>query len=467
MKRDGMREKELLDYWLILYRKKWLILFVILMAMLTAGVASYFLTPVYEARTVFFVPRSPDVLSFLSQPEGTLLRSPLLPQVSEEPHSPYIGILKSKTIRELVQKDFPHKSLNDLRSDVDFSLSEEYMIRVDSRDENPENAAGIANAFVHYLNELLDTYSRSLVTEHQVTIGQDIAETKKQLDGARQALKEFQEQNNVLVPEAEKKRLMVQKASFQAKLESASVGLKENESKTAALQEQLKKESELYVSSDLILGSALLVDLRRKLSDTEIKMASLKVDIKESHPDYKVLQNQYDRIKKNINLEIERLAKSQIKGPESSYETMRRNLVNLLVEKERIKASIRACGIVIGRIEEKLMKMPELLFKQDSLEMEIGKYKKMLQTLEVKLEEAKMQEKRDPQDVVIVEKAVPPSQPSFPSVGMNLFVAGLCGLIAGILFTFFVNYLEETREQRIFRLVRAIEASEGDGGDAA
>src|SRR3990170_1188870 len=102
-----MEEKTLLEYWYILYSRKWTIVVITLFAVLTTLVFSKMLDPVYEAKSTFFVPQEPDKMTFFTPPNSSMARGPLSPQAKEETQGPYIGILKSKAIAELVQKEFP------------------------------------------------------------------------------------------------------------------------------------------------------------------------------------------------------------------------------------------------------------------------------------------------------------------------------------------------------------------------
>jgi capsular polysaccharide biosynthesis protein len=191
-----MTDKTLLEYWFILYNRKVIILVIALSAMVTAGVLSKILSPVYEAKAVFFVPKEPDVTTFFTSPGEIMARSPLMPSSNEEPHGPYIGILKSQTIASLVQKDFPHKTAETLmRRDMDFVLSDEYMLEVYARDKNPRMAAAIANAYVKYFEQLMGEYSLVSQSERQATLEEDITRNQKGLSRAKGILKVFQQKN--------------------------------------------------------------------------------------------------------------------------------------------------------------------------------------------------------------------------------------------------------------------------------
>ena len=89
--------------------------------------------------------------------------------------------------------------------------------------------------------------------------------------------------------------------------------------------------------------------------------------------------------------------------------------------------------------------------------MEVKRYRALLQTLENNLEEVKIQCIRDLQSVVMVDEAVPSPKPAFPVLWLNLLVSSSAGLIAGILYCFFLNYIEQTKGDRILILLRTLE----------
>lgn len=456
-----MEEKTLLDHWLVLYKRRWLIVFVMLSSMITAGVVSEILPPVYEGKAVFFVPQTPDVVSYLASPTAkTMSRSPLVPMASEEPHAPYIGILKSRAIAELVQREFPHKTIENLyRKDTDFTLSNEYMIEVYTRDRDPVNAAAIANAYVKHLNEIVNKFSSLPVTKNELILEREIESTRAKLAHAKQKLKEFQEKNKTAALDEETRQLISQKMDFQSRYETTQVERRENETKIAALKPQLAKEAILFTGSELVITSPLLEDLRERLAEVDAKLVGSKPYIHEIHPDFISLKEQHAQIEKSITNEIKKIVDSKIKAPNTFYEKTRQQLVGLFVEKERIQSSLQAYRIVIAGIDSMIQKIPELAAQLDSLKMEVEKFKARLQTLENNLEEVKIQREKDLQSVVMVDEATPPSKPAFPVMWLNLLVSALFGLIAGIIYCFFVDYIERTRGVRIIGLLKAIEKS--------
>ena len=454
-----MAEKTLLEYWFILYNRKVIIFVITLSSMITAGALSKILSPVYEAKAVFFVPKEPDVTTFFTSPDEIMARSPLMPTSNEEPHGPYIGILKSKTIAGLVQKDFPHKTVENLmRRDMDFVLSDEYLLEVYARDNNPGLAADIANAYVKYFKQLMGKYSQMSQSERQATIEEEIAKNEKRLSRAKGILKAFQQKNRTANLDEEIKQLISMKTTFESQLENAHVEYHENKNKMLAVKRKLKDEVRAFEASELVITSPLLEKLRAQLVDIEAKMATLRVEIKESHPEYMTLKRNYEEIKKNIDKEIEIIIKSQVKAPDTFYENLRRQLISLTIEKEGIEADIKGTRQVLSGIEERIREIPKLRNQLDTFVSEVDRYKRLTDTLKVNLEEVMAQTKRAPQVAVLVEDATPPAKASFPILWLNVMVACLAGLAGGVFYCFFVNYLEETREKRIYRLWKVLKS---------
>ena len=458
-----MTEKTLLDYWLVLYRRKVAIFIVTISAMVTALILSKTLHPVYEGKAVFFVPKEPDIATFFAPPGGTIGRSPLAPDPSEDPNAPYIGILKSKAMKNLIQKEFPHKTNMDLSiTDVDFTLTDEYMIEIYVRDRNPRLAADIANAYVKYFRQLMDDYSLKAQLGRQATMEEEIARNQKSLSESREKLSDFQQENRTANLDEEIKQLISMKSNFESQLETHHVEYAENKNKILATKRKLKDENQTFNISNIVITSPILEKLKVQMSDLDSKMAALSVEIKEPHPEYKILKKNYEEVKKNIDKEIEYIIKSKIKAPDTFYENLRRQVINLYVEKERIAADINGTKKVLKVIGDRIQEIPELKRQLDILVTEVDRHKKLVDTRVVNLEEVKSQIKRSPEVAVQVEEATPPSRPSFPIWWLNVIVATLVGLVVGIFYCFFLDYLEGARVGMTYRLVKAIESTKDE-----
>ena len=455
-----MEKRTLLEYWLVLYQRRWLIIFTMLTSMAVAGVLSKTLTPVYEAKALCFIPQIPDVATLsLQTSEQSLARSPLMPVTVEDPHAPYIGILKSSSIAELTIEKFPHRRVHELKRSLDFILSNEYLLEIYARDNDPVKAAGICNAYMRNLDKIINKFSLLSVSKNQLILEQKVKSTKAELDKARKKLQKFQKKHNTAALGEETRQLISQKMNFQSKYEATEVEQKENEREIAALEVEFAKEMKFFEHSNLVITSPLLVNLREMLAEVEINLAALKVDLQDSHPDNVKLNESHKEINKNISNEIKKIIDSKIKAPDTFYEKTRQQLVGLFVEKERIMASLTAYMTVISKIDKKIQNIPEMDAQIDSLETEVVKYKTLLQILENNLEEVNIQRARDFQSVVVVDEATPPPNPAFPILWLNLLASAFFGFFIGVTYCLLLSYIERTKGERTAMLLRAIEKS--------
>lgn len=442
-----MKDSTLLDYWLILYKRKKTIYAVILSAMVSAAVLSFLLPNTYEGKCVFFIPKQPNTLTFYSNGNGAT-RTILEPQVQEESHAPYLGFLKSGVMIERISERYPQKPIGRFKKDVDFSLNDEYMLEVYVRDRDPKLAADIANTYPEVLNEMLAELSLEPTVKNLRTIETQIRETKKKLSESQKNLKEFQEKNKVYFMTDETAQLVAMKAGFEKSLDDSVVSLKEITREIISVDKQLKKESSIYEPGIPVTTTPLIEDLQKQLVDLEIKIAGTRGNLTESHPTVVSLKEQYTRIKDNLDKEVDKFVKSQIKVSSSFYETLRQNLVNLTVKKETVNARISALKKTISDAEGRIKKIYELSAKIDELTRESERNKTLYEKLSVELAEVRAQKAREMQVVIIADKASPPKKPIFPIWWLNMLIAGILGTIMSVFLSFFMHYLDSLKEDK-------------------
>ena len=230
--------------------------------------------------------------------------------------------------------------------------------------------------------------------------------------------------------------------------------------KISALKEQLAKEEILLSSEQVTVSSPLLESIQKQLTELDMKMAGLRGDVTEAHPDFVALKNQSVELKQGMEKEINRIVKSQIKAPNSFYENLRQQLVSLFVEKETLAASMNASKSLLKDINEEMSRIPAIQSQIDNLTMNVDRNKKNLDVLKSNLEELATQEGKEMQTGIVVDRAAPPKRPAFPVLWLNLLLAGLAGLIAGVSYAFFINYIEETSEVRTLRIVKELLSEE-------
>jgi polysaccharide biosynthesis transport protein len=453
-----MEEKSLLYYWLALYRKKMEVFMIILISVLTTVILSVKLKPVYEARVVFYIPSSSPATSYMSNNStDQLKRNLLIPAANEELYSPYMGILKSKSLAQMVQKDFSEKDLSKLlRFDIDIELTDEFMITVYSRDRDPGIASGIANAYAKYFNMMLQDISLKNLKVDQSLIEAQLSDVQKMMIDASIALKTYEEKNSIASLDEELRQFTMLRAKFQGELDAIEVRIKDLDDRTASFAEQIKKEKKIYAGKDFSFSSLVIDQLQLRLSDLSAQINAATVELTDSHPDVLSLKRRYDDVSSQLKDEIQRLVSSQIKPENTLYEKLRQNLVLALVDRSGLYAQKIGYIHTIDKISNRLKALPAMKMEWQRLNDNVRRYQTLYERLHTDLSEAQMQQARDIQFISVVDVATPPEAPVFPKLWLNIVVAFMCSLIVGIFYAFFIDFIQETRRVRTRKIIKRI-----------
>lgn len=454
-------EKFLLDYWIALYKQKKVILTITVISVVTTVALSFYLDPVYEAKALFYVPSLSPAKSYLAgSSTDKMARDILIPNSSkEEASAPYIGMLKSKSFAEAIHKEFPSKDVMKLMLfDVNFNLTDEFMLEIFVRDKDPKIAADIANAYIRNLNNLLQNVS--LNTADVYLLNNQVADTEKQLLEAKAAIKSFEEENKIASLPEELKILTDQRSSFQTAIENAEVQIRENKESIKAYTDELKKENQLISENNFILTNSSIDHLEKKLSDQAAQIASSSVELKEEHPEVKGLKNQYNETSGRLKKEIQNLVSSQVKPGALIYEELRQKLINALVEKNKLQATLDGCKEAVNRLNARLKLFPAINSRWNSLNDNVERAKKVYEQLKMTLKEAQIQDEKAVQYVVVVDHSKPPKNPSFPIMWINISISLIFGVIAGVFYAFLLDYIESTRTARTSRIIKEVLAED-------
>jgi uncharacterized protein involved in exopolysaccharide biosynthesis len=458
-----MRERSLLDYWIILSERRFVIYLVIATSVASAVIIGLLVGPVYEARAAFYIPVELPPVSYLGSEAASTMSRPMGPPIeSEDRYKPYIGILKSNQLAEQVHARFPRKEVRKLlRSDVDFEVTDEFIVRVYSRDPDPKLAADVANAYLDGLNQILAESSQAQVLVQPAYIEGALARLKVDLGKAEAALKRFEEEHHIASLDTELTELTGQKTSLQAKLDETQVLRVANNSKQKALLAEFEREGKSIVASEVAVTSPLIEHLRVQLTDLLTKLAEVETEFGKKNVEVVVMRNKKQELEQQLRTEITRWASSLIKPQTTHLERLRQQLIEVLIESARLEATEKGNARSLERVSEHLRRYPEIKAEWTNLNDSVVRFRDYEKRLLVSMTEANLQSGRQLRIIVPLDRAEPPQGPAFPIWWLNVLVALLAGLLAGIGYAFFLNYLDETRQVRTSRVVRAILATRG------
>ena len=241
-KTEQDNEINLLDYLIILVKRKKLIIAITLGSAIITAIICFIIPPTYQAETAILPPQqsSSTAAQLLSQIGGAGGLTGIVGGALgvQTPSDLYVGMLKSTTVADRIINRFDLMKLYDAdyREDAREELLEDVLdttsdkdsgiITVAIEDKDPKRAADMANAFVDELKNLTKGLAVTEAAQRRLFFEEQVKDTKTTLTKAEEEMKSFQEKTGVLDAEEQAKAVIEGDAALRAQIAAKEVELK-------------------------------------------------------------------------------------------------------------------------------------------------------------------------------------------------------------------------------------------------
>lgn len=413
-------ELDIIDYWLIVKKRKYLIgLAALLVTLFTFGFTEALKpVPIYESAARVKFDRSTTVaqqlIDSLSVSQGNdlstqteFIRSfPVMERVAQEFHlieadaSPEV-----KRSSEYLNQVYVLGQQVRTEREADTSI-----IRIVATSTDPPQAEKMANAVaLAYREENIAARNR-MVTASRRFVEEQLASLERQLTAAEEALRRFKEQGGQVFLDEEAKRALEMFTKLEGDLDTVT------RLKHEALQQitVLKRPDPATPIQRIFTEepTSLLGALNGKLLELYQERATLLINYTPEHPTIREL----DRKIGNVKSEIERELKSKA--------------AMLAGREEEIQAQIE-------RYRARYLAFPKSAITLARLEREVKVNSDLYATLKVKHQELQIKSVEQIEEVTIITPAIAPAGPiNAPNTEMNLVVGSMMGLFLGVVLAF-------------------------------
>lgn len=306
---------DLLRLWRVFNKRKRIFFLIVGTAFTASVIISLLLPKIYTATASLLQPEESRSAALISQLPSSLsgFAGGALGMKSQT--NRWMGILNSRTVFNRIVEQFDlqtysNESIIDARirleAAVHFRRSREGIISITVEDQNPEQAAAMANAFVEALDNINREITMTSGGRTRVFIEGRLAEAKIALAKSEEALKFFQEKNGAVKLEAQSEAIIGAMRMVKGKLLSKEVALKTLLSYATLQNPQvtlLKTEvAELKLAMrDLEEGEGNTADTSKglfiptsRLPDLGLQYLRLLRDVKIAETLYSLLREQYE-----------------------------------------------------------------------------------------------------------------------------------------------------------------------------
>jgi uncharacterized protein involved in exopolysaccharide biosynthesis len=375
-----------MDYALVVWRGRWLVLTVLVMAVVATLVATLLSPRIYESSASVIAPKEgsgSSLLGGLAAASGLVQQLPGASLPSLTPNRDLlVSVLRSRTMAQRVVDRFKlhdryrtrylEDAIRRLQTATNVSLSREGVITIRVEDVDPNQAAEMANFYVEQLDRLVARYGVGEAGRQRVFLTEQLAAAKVGLDGSEETLRRFQERNRAIV-----------------------------------LQDQTRGaiEAAARLKGEIIAAQVQLQVMRNFATDANPEVMSLKRRVDEMN--HQLAQMQYG---------------------------------DGAPQRPAVAGERRDFSVPFSRV-------PEVGLELARLTREVKIQETLVTLLTQQVEQARLSEARDLPVVQVLDQAVPAERPSKPRLGLNLAIAGAGSVVGGIALAFVVEYARNLRRR--------------------
>jgi len=447
-------EVHLLDYWRVIVARRWVILAILSTVVAATTIYTFKQTPIYQATATIQIDKeNPNILSFKDVYQ--------IETSTDDTLRTQFEILKARTLARRVIEDLkleklqefqpqepgmvgsmvaylrsvlvPKSSLDSKEPDLLRPVIDSYLLRLnvspvrqarlvnisfDSPD--PELASLVINAHSKHFIEQNLQFKVDATQDASTFLQQNLVTLKQKLEKSEDTLQEYSRQNKILFTEAGKN--------------TATEKLRQLEEEyTKAQSDRIQKESYNRLvqggSTDTlpqVMDNKLITDLTSKLADLQRQDSESAVTFGPDFPARKRITGQIAQLHSSLESEKDRVM-SMI-GSEYSAAQQREQLLAAELEIQR--------GLV--------NKINEDIIQYNIYKGEAESNRQLYEGLQKRLNEAGVSAGLTASNIRIVDRAEVPSSPVRPQKALNIFLSIIVGLMLGVGFAFFQEYLDSS-----------------------
>ena len=467
----GEKRSSLRDLAYVFFRRKWVIIGILLSTVIPVTLYTLRIPPAYEANSRLLIKpgRENIYVAPVGAPEGA--SPPIIVQRVAEMIKSEIEILKSRVlIRRVIEqigiaRIFPHMLPQNSRvAHAKASLPVEIAV---SRVLHNLSTSRVRGADIidvgfrsqdrdvpaDFVNTLVDRYLERHLEVHQTGRAYDFFKTQsvlleQKLKTASRKLADFRKKYSIVSFDQWKGLTVDRYTAVNAAKKDNETAIKETQKRINKLKEDLAKTSEhRYTGQAESTDPPVISGLKTRLAELELRKAELVHRYKPENANVVSVNEAITKVREMLVAEEEKYHGSVSSGLRGIYENLEGQLlqqeVNLEARNTR-RVELERQLIEYGQELERLDRLePELRALERAVSINDQNYRLYL----TKFEESRVTDAMDAAQMVsvsVLEPATPPLRPIPVSKALNIFVSLCIGSVAGLGMAFLIEYFDHT-----------------------
>ena len=406
------------DYWLIVRRRRMIIITCTVLAALLSVLIAQRKVPNYQATAAVKFEQSTqisgllvEVLSYSSadsiETQVTVIKSyPILEQVAKR-----LGYLKEAPPAAASREAKGYWStLDAVNAKLKVTrVPNTSILEITATSTKPREAQDLANATAEAYRDYNKSLRNSRVTEAKRFIENQLKDVEARSRRTEAEIWAFREANRIVAPGAESSVLMSLFTQVRGDIEKT----RQQRTELESIQQRLVALDAAAPTDRVFIETTnpAMQKLQGTLSELQLERNNLSVEVTDRHPRLQALDDKIREIRSEMRREV------------SAQIAMLRNREEFLNRQ-------------IGELQQKNRELPALELSLQRLQREAKTNDDLLALLKTKHQEALIKEAEQIEEVSIVRPATEPEAPVGGEIGNTLLVGAVLGLALGLVFAF-------------------------------
>jgi len=455
------------DYLRILYRGRWIIIISFLVVMIATVYLTFTTPKVYEAVGTLIVESQGSMERNLfdfaySGNQTTLITN-------------QVEILKSRKLAEKVVRTLEEDAYRDSlkifqpaddgsymtsRSQVNWIMEhlevnpkkDTDVIEVKFQAGSPFEAKNIANEVIQNFRMLNIELNKQELVDLRDFLEEQLQIKREELRNSEEALKNYREKEKLISLDKETSEAISRYAESQAQLEQALVEMDAYLEQKKSLEDQLENRRSSFSTEISVVSSPILEQLQSEYAKLvsekvtyETLIAQDRVDPAEYNLQLQSLENRLKAQEKRLQDEAKKIAAtSMVQDPLLIAQNLTVKILEAETQIKGLRAKITALQNIMKDYDIQLSKLPNQSLELARLTRELEVDQETYNLMTKKLEETRITEAGQEENIQILDLAILPDSPIKPKKRLNLMLGALIGLGLGIGLTFLLEYFDDS-----------------------
>lgn len=322
------------------------------------------------------------------------------------------------------------------------------IIVISAESPSPYEAALIANTFADKYRMFNLQLNRDQLTFVKNFLEEQKENKRKELQDAEDLLRTFQEKGGVVALDAQANELIRQLSQFEAQKSALQIELMAKEEILKKLKEDLKdQDPRLADYLENLTSEVYLMALQKQISELQLQkdLALSGIDPKiDISVKVKEFDGKINDLQKKLDEKITVLKAGIYASSPEEVKDLTRKIVDEELNRRSLEITITGLTGIVNRYEQRFNTLPKTSIDLARFQRNRESTEKLYVLLEEKYQEALINEQSQPGNVLIIDNAREPANPSKPNRLLIILVGCIIGVGLAFGYVFIKNYFDSS-----------------------